>query len=105
MLPRIAALLGARDRELEQREGLEQQVLLLSQADDEGLHAGVALGPGHDLLVERGLKRFRQRQTLGDLRRDRVGQLRVLRRDGVVEAILVEDGEPVEFDQPMIVLA
>ena len=26
-------------------------------------------------------------------------------RDGVVEAILVEDGEPVEFDQPMIVLA
>ncbi|OAZ96160.1 acetyl-CoA carboxylase biotin carboxyl carrier protein [Halomonas sp. G11] len=26
-------------------------------------------------------------------------------RDGVVEAILVEDGEPVEFDQPMIVIA
>jgi len=26
-------------------------------------------------------------------------------RDGVVQAILVEDGEPVEFDQPMIVLA
>ncbi|MCA1768758.1 MAG: acetyl-CoA carboxylase biotin carboxyl carrier protein [Halomonas sp.] len=26
-------------------------------------------------------------------------------RDGVVEAILVEDGEPVEYDQPMIVLA
>lgn len=26
-------------------------------------------------------------------------------RDGVVEAILVEDGEPVEFDQPMIVVA
>ena len=26
-------------------------------------------------------------------------------REGVVEAILVEDGEPVEFDQPMIVIA
>jgi acetyl-CoA carboxylase biotin carboxyl carrier protein len=26
-------------------------------------------------------------------------------RDGVIEAILVEDGEPVEFDQPMILLA
>lgn len=26
-------------------------------------------------------------------------------RDGVVEAILVEDGEPVEFDQPMVVIA
>lgn len=26
-------------------------------------------------------------------------------RDGVIEAILVEDGEPVEFDQPMIVIA
>ena len=26
-------------------------------------------------------------------------------RDGVVEAILMEDGEPVEFDQPMIVIA
>ncbi|AXY40837.1 acetyl-CoA carboxylase biotin carboxyl carrier protein [Halomonas sp. JS92-SW72] len=25
-------------------------------------------------------------------------------RDGVVEAILVDDGEPVEFDQPLIVL-
>ncbi|QEM81478.1 acetyl-CoA carboxylase biotin carboxyl carrier protein [Halomonas binhaiensis] len=26
-------------------------------------------------------------------------------RDGVVEAILVEDGEPVEFDQPLLVIA
>ena len=26
-------------------------------------------------------------------------------RDGIIEAILVEDGEPVEFDQPMIVIA
>ncbi|MGO2131470.1 MAG: acetyl-CoA carboxylase biotin carboxyl carrier protein [Halomonas sp.] len=26
-------------------------------------------------------------------------------RDGVIEAILVDDGEPVEFDQPMIVIA
>lgn len=26
-------------------------------------------------------------------------------RDGVIEAILVEDGEPVEFDQPMLVIA
>ncbi|MDX5434615.1 MAG: acetyl-CoA carboxylase biotin carboxyl carrier protein [Halomonas sp.] len=26
-------------------------------------------------------------------------------RDGVIEAILVEDGEPVEFDQPMIVIS
>lgn len=26
-------------------------------------------------------------------------------RDGVVEAILVDDGEPVEFDQPMLVIA
>ncbi|MYL24394.1 acetyl-CoA carboxylase biotin carboxyl carrier protein [Vreelandella massiliensis] len=26
-------------------------------------------------------------------------------RDGTIEAILVEDGEPVEFDQPMIVIA
>ncbi|PMR76922.1 acetyl-CoA carboxylase biotin carboxyl carrier protein [Billgrantia endophytica] len=26
-------------------------------------------------------------------------------RDGVVEAILVEDGEPVEFDQPMLILS
>ncbi|WP_027962817.1 acetyl-CoA carboxylase biotin carboxyl carrier protein [Halomonas halodenitrificans] len=26
-------------------------------------------------------------------------------RDGVVEAILVEDGEPVEFDQPLVVIA
>jgi acetyl-CoA carboxylase biotin carboxyl carrier protein len=26
-------------------------------------------------------------------------------RDGVVEAILVDDGEPVEFDQPLIVLS
>ncbi|MCE9683208.1 acetyl-CoA carboxylase biotin carboxyl carrier protein [Halomonas alkalisoli] len=26
-------------------------------------------------------------------------------RDGVVEAILVEDGEPVEFDQPMLVIS
>ncbi|WP_416137270.1 acetyl-CoA carboxylase biotin carboxyl carrier protein [Halomonas sp. HK25] len=26
-------------------------------------------------------------------------------RDGVVEAILVEDGEPVEYDQPLLVLA
>ena len=25
-------------------------------------------------------------------------------RDGVIEAILVEDGEPVEFDQPMLVI-
>ncbi len=25
-------------------------------------------------------------------------------RDGVVEAILVDDGEPVEFDQPLLVL-
>ncbi|RDB44437.1 acetyl-CoA carboxylase biotin carboxyl carrier protein [Halomonas sp. DQ26W] len=25
--------------------------------------------------------------------------------DGVVEAILVEDGEPVEFDQPMLVIS
>ncbi|KFF50715.1 MULTISPECIES: acetyl-CoA carboxylase biotin carboxyl carrier protein [Salinicola] len=25
-------------------------------------------------------------------------------KDGVVEAILVEDGEPVEFDQPMIII-
>ncbi len=25
-------------------------------------------------------------------------------RDGVVEAILVEDGEPVEFDQPLLVI-
>lgn len=25
-------------------------------------------------------------------------------RDGVVESVLVEDGEPVEFDQPMIVI-
>ncbi|WP_106477157.1 acetyl-CoA carboxylase biotin carboxyl carrier protein [Phytohalomonas tamaricis] len=26
-------------------------------------------------------------------------------QDGVVEAILVEDGEPVEFDQPMILIS
>lgn len=26
-------------------------------------------------------------------------------RDGVVEAILVDDGEPVEFDQPMVVIS
>lgn len=26
-------------------------------------------------------------------------------RDGVIEAILVEDGEPVEYDQPMVVIA
>ncbi|NOG31051.1 acetyl-CoA carboxylase biotin carboxyl carrier protein [Halomonas sp. TBZ9] len=26
-------------------------------------------------------------------------------RDGVIEAILVEDGEPVEFDQPMLSIA
>ena len=26
-------------------------------------------------------------------------------RDGVVEAILVEDGEPVEFDQPLLVIS
>ncbi|GEN23897.1 acetyl-CoA carboxylase biotin carboxyl carrier protein [Halomonas cupida] len=26
-------------------------------------------------------------------------------RDGVVEAVLVEDGEPVEFDQPLVVIA
>ncbi|WP_431023415.1 acetyl-CoA carboxylase biotin carboxyl carrier protein [Halomonas sp. H5] len=26
-------------------------------------------------------------------------------KDGVIEAILVEDGEPVEFDQPMLVIA
>ncbi|MCG6656402.1 acetyl-CoA carboxylase biotin carboxyl carrier protein [Halomonas campisalis] len=26
-------------------------------------------------------------------------------RDGVIEAILVEDGEPVEFDQPMLVIS
>ncbi|SEI42402.1 acetyl-CoA carboxylase biotin carboxyl carrier protein [Allopseudospirillum japonicum] len=26
-------------------------------------------------------------------------------RDGVVEAILVEDGQPVEFDQPLIILS
>lgn len=26
-------------------------------------------------------------------------------KDGVIEAILVEDGEPVEFDQPMIIIA
>lgn len=26
-------------------------------------------------------------------------------RDGVIEAILVDDGEPVEFDQPMVVIA
>ena len=26
-------------------------------------------------------------------------------RDGVVEAILVEDGEPVEFDQPMLTIS
>ncbi|RKR06420.1 biotin carboxyl carrier protein [Kushneria sinocarnis] len=25
--------------------------------------------------------------------------------DGVIESILVEDGEPVEFDQPMIIIA
>ncbi|WP_251978507.1 acetyl-CoA carboxylase biotin carboxyl carrier protein [Salinicola avicenniae] len=25
-------------------------------------------------------------------------------KDGVIEAILVEDGEPVEFDQPMIII-
>ncbi|KAA0014291.1 acetyl-CoA carboxylase biotin carboxyl carrier protein [Billgrantia pellis] len=25
-------------------------------------------------------------------------------RDGVIEAILVEDGEPVEFDQPMLII-
>ncbi|WP_280553329.1 acetyl-CoA carboxylase biotin carboxyl carrier protein [Halomonas sp. 25-S5] len=26
-------------------------------------------------------------------------------RDGVIEAFLIEDGEPVEFDQPMFVIA
>jgi acetyl-CoA carboxylase biotin carboxyl carrier protein len=26
-------------------------------------------------------------------------------RDGVIEAILVEDGEPVEFDQPMLIIS
>lgn len=26
-------------------------------------------------------------------------------KDGVIDAILVEDGEPVEFDQPMIIIA
>ncbi|XKE44073.1 acetyl-CoA carboxylase biotin carboxyl carrier protein [Halomonas organivorans] len=26
-------------------------------------------------------------------------------RDGVIEAILVEDGEPVEFEQPLVVLS
>ncbi|WP_188149929.1 acetyl-CoA carboxylase biotin carboxyl carrier protein, partial [Teredinibacter waterburyi] len=26
-------------------------------------------------------------------------------KSGVVEAILVEDGEPVEFDQPLLVIA
>lgn len=26
-------------------------------------------------------------------------------RDGVIEAILVEDGEPVEFDQPLVVIS
>jgi len=26
-------------------------------------------------------------------------------KDGVIEAILVEDGEPVEFDQPMIIIS
>ncbi|PXX97452.1 acetyl-CoA carboxylase biotin carboxyl carrier protein [Halomonas sp. LBP4] len=26
-------------------------------------------------------------------------------RDGVIEAFLVEDGEPVEFDQPMLVIS
>ncbi|RTR05280.1 acetyl-CoA carboxylase biotin carboxyl carrier protein [Halomonas nitroreducens] len=26
-------------------------------------------------------------------------------RDGVIEAILVEDGEPVEFEQPMVVIS
>ncbi|GGX90813.1 acetyl-CoA carboxylase biotin carboxyl carrier protein subunit [Litchfieldella qijiaojingensis] len=25
--------------------------------------------------------------------------------DGVIEAVLVEDGEPVEFDQPMLIIA
>lgn len=26
-------------------------------------------------------------------------------RDGVIEAVLMDDGEPVEFDQPMVVIA
>ncbi|WP_299258680.1 acetyl-CoA carboxylase biotin carboxyl carrier protein [uncultured Kushneria sp.] len=26
-------------------------------------------------------------------------------KDGVIDAVLVEDGEPVEFDQPMIIIA
>ncbi|SDM72575.1 biotin carboxyl carrier protein [Franzmannia pantelleriensis] len=26
-------------------------------------------------------------------------------KDGVIEAILVEDGEPVEFDQPMLIIS
>ncbi|MGQ7247537.1 acetyl-CoA carboxylase biotin carboxyl carrier protein [Halomonas sp. V046] len=26
-------------------------------------------------------------------------------RDGVIEAVLVEDGEPVEFDQPLVVIS
>ncbi len=26
-------------------------------------------------------------------------------RDGVIEAILIEDGEPVEFDQPMLIIS
>lgn len=26
-------------------------------------------------------------------------------KDGVIESILVEDGEPVEFDQPMLIIA
>ncbi|MBB3189346.1 acetyl-CoA carboxylase biotin carboxyl carrier protein [Halomonas cerina] len=26
-------------------------------------------------------------------------------RDGVIEAVLVEDGEPVEFDQPLLVIS
>ncbi len=26
-------------------------------------------------------------------------------QDGVIEAIMVEDGEPVEFDQPMVIIS
>ncbi len=26
-------------------------------------------------------------------------------RDGVIAAILVEDGEPVEYDQPMLIIS
>lgn len=62
-----------------------------------------APSPGADPFVRVG-QAVKQGQTLGTIEAMKMFNPIEAERDGTVKAILIENGQPVEFDQPMFVV-